>query len=85
MAVIKNVRQIFPSAVGGQVEVVYDEGDCKYIFPHETDAYAEVQAWVDAGNTVVAYVEPTFDSDGKLTNGDVFKTTPEFITQSRAS
>ena len=67
MAVIKNVRQIFPPAAGGQVEVVYDEGDCKYIFPHETDAYAEVQSWVDAGNTVVAYVEPTFDSDGKLT------------------
>ena len=54
MAIIKNVRQILPPAVGGQVEVVYDEGDCKYIYPHDTDAYAEVQTWVDAGNTVVA-------------------------------
>ena len=66
MATIKNVRQILPPAVGGQVEVVYDEGDCKYIYPHDTDAYAEVQTWNDAGNTVVTYVEPIFDSDGKL-------------------
>ena len=85
MATIKNVRQILPTAVGGQVEVVYDEGDCKYIYPHETSAYAEVQTWIDAGNTVVSYVEPTFDADGIITNGDVFKTTPEFITQSRSS
>ena len=85
MATIKNVRQILPTVVGGQVEVVYDEGDCKYIYPHETSAYAEVQTWIDAGNTVVTYVEPTFDADGKITNGDVFKTTPEFITQSRSS
>lgn len=85
MATIKNVRQVLPTAVGGQVEVVYDEGDCKYIYPHETDAYAEVQTWVDAGNTVVSYVEPTFDADGIITNGDVFKTTPDFITQSRSS
>ena len=85
MATIKNVRQILPTVVGGQVEVVYDEGDCKYIYPHETSAYAEVQTWIDAGNTVVTYVEPTFDTDGKITNGDVFKTTPEFITQSRSS
>ena len=85
MATIKNVRQILPTVVGGQVEVVYDEGDCKYIYPHETSAYAEVQTWIDAGNTVVSYVEPTFDADGIITNGDVFKTTPEFITQSRSS
>ena len=85
MATIKNVRQVLPTAVGGQVEVVYDEGECKYIYPHDTSAYAEVQTWVDAGNTVVSYVEPTFDADGKITNGDVFKTTPEFITQSRSS
>tara|TARA_B100000900_G_scaffold331617_1_gene292327 strand:+ start:832 stop:1089 length:258 start_codon:yes stop_codon:yes gene_type:complete len=85
MATIKNVRQILPSAVGGQVEVVYDEGECKYIYPHDTDAYAEVQTWVDAGNTVISYVEPTFDANGIITNGDVFKTTPEFITQSRTS
>ena len=85
MAIIKNVIQVLPTAVGGQVEVVYDEGDCKYIYPHETDAYAEVQTWVDAGNTVVSYVEPTFDADGIITNGDVFKTTPDFITQSRSS
>ena len=85
MATIKNVIQVLPTAVGGQVEVVYDEGDCKYIYPHETDAYAEVQTWVDAGNTVVSYVEPTFDADGIITNGDVFKTTPDFITQSRSS
>jgi len=85
MATIKNVRQILPPAVGGQVEVVYDEGDCKYIYPHDTDAYAEVQTWIDAGNTVVTYVEPIFDSDGKLTNGDEWKTTPEFITQSRSA
>jgi len=85
MATIKNVRQIFPPALGGQVEVVYDEGECKYIYPHDTSAYVEVQTWIDAGNTVVTYVEPTFDADGKITNGDVFKTTPEFITQSRAS
>ena len=85
MAIIKNVRQIFPPALGGQVEIVYDEGECKYIYPHDTSAYAEVQTWIDAGNTVVAYVEPTYDSDGLLTNGDVFKTTPEFITQSRSS
>ena len=85
MATIKNVRQILPSAVSGQVEVVYDEGECKYIYPHDTDAYAEVQTWVDAGNTVISYVEPTFDANGIITNGDVFKTTPEFITQSRTS
>ena len=85
MATIKNVRQVLPPAVGGQVEVVYDEGECKYIYPHETDSYVEVQTWIDAGNTVVAYVEPKFDADGKLTNGDVFKTTTEFITQSRSS
>jgi len=85
MATIKNVRQILPPAVGGQVEVVYDVGECKYIYPHDTSAYAEVQTWIDAGNTVVAYVEPKYDADGKLTNSDVFKTTPEFITQSRAS
>jgi len=42
MATIKNVRQILPTVAGGQVEVVYDEGDCKYIYPHETSAYAEV-------------------------------------------
>ena len=85
MATIKNVRQILPPEVGGEVEVVYDEGDCKYIYPHDTDAYAEVQTWIDAGNTVVTYVEPIFDSDGKLTNGDEWKTTLEFITQSRSS
>ena len=85
MATIKNVRQILPTVAGGQVEVVYDEGDCKYIYPHETSAYAEVQTWIDAGNTVVTYVEPTFDADGKIKNSDVFKTTPEFITQSRSS
>ena len=84
MATIKNVRQIMMPEHGGQVEIVYDVGDCKYIMPTDS-AYAEVQSWVNAGNTVVAYVEPTFDSDGKLTNGDVFKTTPEFITQSRSS
>ena len=85
MATIKNVRQILPPALGGEVEVVYDEGDCKYIYPHDTDAYAEVQTWIDAGNTVVTYVEPIFDSDGKLTNGVEWKTTPEFITQSRSA
>ena len=85
MATIKNVRQILPPALGGEVEVVYDEGDCKYIYPHDTDAYAEVQTWIDAGNTVVTYVEPIFDSDGKLINGDEWKTTPEFITQSRSA
>ena len=85
MAIIKNVRQIFPPALGGQVEVVYDEGECKYIYPHDTSAYAEVQTWIDAGNTVVAYVQHTYDSNGLLTNGDVYKTTPEFITQSRSS
>ena len=84
MATIKNVRQILPTVAGGQVEVVYDEGECKYIYPHDTSAYAEVQTWIDSGNTVVSYVEPTFDADGKITNGDVFKTSPEFITQSRA-
>ena len=35
MAIIKNVRQIFPPALGGQVEVVYDVGECKYIYPHD--------------------------------------------------
>ena len=84
MATIKNVRQIITPEHGGQVEVVYDEGDCKYFFPPES-GYSEVQSWIDAGNTVVSYVEPVFDSDGKLTNGDVWITTPEFITASRSS
>lgn len=72
MATIKNVRQIIAPEHGGQVEVVYDEGDCKYFFPPES-GYSEVQSWIDAGNTVVGY------------SSSPFVTTPEFITASRAS
>ena len=72
MATIKNVRQILPDEVGAQVEVVYDEGDCKYFFPPES-GYSEVQSWIDAGNSVVGY------------STSPFVTTPEFITASRAS
>ena len=52
MATIKNVRQIMMPEHGGQVEVVYDVGDCKYIMPTDS-AYAEVQSWIDDGNTVL--------------------------------
>ncbi len=71
MATIKNVRQIMMPEHGGQVEVVYDVGDCKYIMPTDS-AYAEVQSWIDDGNTVVGYSSTGIS-------------TPNFITQSRAS
>ena len=72
MATIKNVRQIIAPEHGGQVEVVYGAGDCKYFFPVEP-GYGEVQVWIDAGNSVVGY------------STSPFVTTPEFITASRAS
>ena len=71
MATIKNVRQIIMPEHGGQVEVVYDVGDCKYIDPSE-DAYSDVQTWIDNGNTVVGYSTTAI-------------TTPNFIIQSRSS
>ena len=71
MATIKNVRQIMMPEHGGQVEVVYDVGDCKYIMPTDS-TYAEVQSWIDDGNTVVGYSSSPIS-------------TSNFITQSRAS
>ena len=71
MATIKNVRQIMMPEHGGQVEVVYDVGDCKYIMPTDS-AYDEVQSWIDDGNTVVGYSSTGIS-------------TPNFIIQSRAS
>ena len=57
-----------------------------HIFPHDTDAYAEVTGIDGTGIKVfLMIVEPLFDADGKLKNYHVFKTTPEFITQSRSS
>ena len=54
MATIKNVRQIMMPEHGGQVEVVYDVGDCKYIMPTDS-TYGEGQSWIDDGNRVVGY------------------------------
>tara|TARA_B100000575_G_scaffold198995_1_gene161015 strand:+ start:725 stop:940 length:216 start_codon:yes stop_codon:yes gene_type:complete len=71
MATIKNVRQIMMPEHGGQVEIVYDVGDCKYIMPTDSD-YAEVQSWIDNGNTVVGYSTNAIS-------------TPKFIIQSRAT
>ena len=66
MAVIKNVRQIFPPAVGGQVEVVYDEGDCKYIFPHETDIQDTQQVVLAHSQTRVLYIRYTAADASKI-------------------
>ena len=73
MSVIKNARWIIPeSDPCKQVEIVYDDIDCKYASSADDDGWSDLQSWVNDGNTIVAWSEDA-------------STTPNFITSSRGS
>ena len=73
MSVVKNARWIIAeSDPCKQVEIVYDDIDCKYASSSEDDGWDVLQSWVNAGNTIVAWSEDA-------------PSTPNFIASSRSS
>ena len=73
MSVVKNARWIIPETdVCKQVEIVYDDIDCKYASSSDDDGWSDLQTWVNAGNTIVAWSEGA-------------SSTPVFVTSSRSS
>ena len=73
MSVVKNARWIIAeSDPMKQVEIVYDDIDCKYASSSSDDGWSDLQTWVSAGNTIVAWSEEA-------------SSTPAFVTSSRGS
>ena len=73
MSVVKNARWIIAeSDPCKQVEIVYDDIDCKYASTSDDDGWSDLQTWVSAGNTIVGWTSTA-------------SSTPDFITSSRSS
>ena len=73
MSVVKNARWIIAeSEPCKQVEIVYDDIDCKYASSSADDGWSDLQTWVNAGNTIVGWTSTA-------------SSTPDFITSSRSS
>ena len=73
MSVVKNARWIIPETdVCKQVEIVYDDIDCKYASTSDDDGWSDLQTWVNSGNTIVAWSKNA-------------SSTPDFIASSRGS
>ena len=73
MSVVKNARWIIAETdVCKQVEIVYDDINCKYVSSADDDGWGDLQTWVNAGNTIVGWTSTA-------------PSTPNFITSSRSS
>ena len=73
MSVVKNARWIIPETdVCKQVEIVYDDIDCKYASTSDDDGWSDLQTWVNSGNTIVAWSKNA-------------SSTPDFIASTRGS
>ena len=73
MSVVKNARWIIAeSDPMKQVEIVYDDIDCKYASTSDDDGWGDLQTWVNSGNTIVGWTSTA-------------SSTPDFITSSRGS
>ncbi len=73
MSVVKNARWIIPETdVCKQVEIVYDDIDCKYASTSDDDGWSDLQTWVNSGNTIIAWSEDA-------------SSTPAFVTSSRST
>ena len=73
MSVVKNARWIIPETdVCKQVEIVYDDINCKYVSSADDDGWGDLQTWVNSGNTIVGWTSTA-------------SSTPDFITSSRSS
>ena len=73
MSVVKNARWIIAeSEPCKQVEIVYDDIDCKYASTSDDDGWSDLQTWVNSGNTSIAWSEDA-------------SSTSDFITSSRGS
>lgn len=73
MSVVKNARWIIAeSDPCKQVEIVYDDIDCKYASSSSDDGWSDLQTWVNSGNTIVGWTSTA-------------SSTPNFITSSRSS
>ena len=73
MSVVKNARWIIAeSDPCKQVEIVYDDIDCKYASSDVDDGWSDLQTWVNSGNTIVGWTSTA-------------SSTPNFITSSRSS
>ena len=73
MSVVKNARWIIAeSEPCKQVEIVYDDIDCKYASTSDDDGWSDLQTWVNSGNTIIAWSEDA-------------SSTSDFITSSRGS
>ena len=73
MSVVKNARWIIPETdVCKQVEIVYDDINCKYVSSADDDGWGDLQTWVNSGNTIVGWTSTA-------------SSTPAFITSSRSS
>ena len=73
MSVVKNARWIIAeSDPMKQVEIVYDDIDCKYASSSSDDGWSDLQTWVNSGNTIVGWTSTA-------------SSTPNFITSSRSS
>ena len=73
MSVVKNARWIIAeSDPMKQVEIVYDDIDCKYASTSDDDGWSDLQTWVNSGNTIVGWTSTA-------------PSTPAFITSSRSS
>ena len=73
MSVVKNARWIIAeSDPCKQVEIVYDDIDCKYASSSSDDGWGDLQTWVNSGNTIVGWTSTA-------------SSTPDFITSSRGS
>lgn len=73
MSVVKNARWIIAeSDPCKQVEIVYDDIDCKYASSSSDDGWSDLQTWVNSGNTIVGWTSTA-------------SSTPNFIASSRSS
>ena len=73
MTVVKNARWIIAeSDPMKQVEIVYDDIDCKYASSSDDDGWGDLQTWVNDGNAIVGWTSTA-------------PSTPNFITSSRSS
>tara|TARA_Y100001970_G_C14036938_1_gene751623 strand:+ start:759 stop:977 length:219 start_codon:yes stop_codon:yes gene_type:complete len=72
MSVVKNARWIIAeSDPMKQVEIVFDDIPCKYASSSDDDGWSDLQAWVNSGNTIIAWSKEA-------------SSTPDFITSSRS-
>ena len=73
MSVVKNARWIIAeSDPCKQVEIVYDDINCKYASSSSDDGWSDLQTWVNSGNTIVGWTSTA-------------SSTPNFIASSRSS